>query len=229
MKTFNDIRNSLVVSFEGKIDELKNTNDDSVSQFKTPLLIDRYKNYIDNIDEITEIEIGAIVKYIIEKVKEACSRFPTQFFSHFKEPVALCLEKNKKAVEDVYTILDISLDDLAEYFQGKNPSDKEVQDQFIEFVNFTLGTRIPKIGVEEEAMSRYLNLLKSSTHDSSSVGEQQTSVDIACAYCYLKDIQIASGTAKLGGVYSYRASDKEYLQHKEFLTSIGLVTSGIAF
>ena len=120
-------------------------------------IIDNCRKNIDNIEEVTIIEIGAEVDDLIKKIQREFSCNPIEYYQDFEGFIAkniLGLKPNNTGEGNLVkscTILNINMNDLL-CFKGLNPFYDVVVDSFIKTINDNYGTNIPLSAIEEQIL-----------------------------------------------------------------------------
>ena len=176
------------------------------------MVIESSKIYIDNIDEVTIIEIGSVTNSLIEAIKKAYQYHLVEYWQNFekfmeKYIIGLTPDGKLKAgsffgQSQCYE-LGVGLKELSICFKGKNPMTAETGDLFRKLINTNYGTNIPLTGVEEAALKEY---------ESVAFGTDTDKKDQA--FICLKEIQRDAGALKNGGDYYILATNQNYQEAK---------------
>ncbi len=124
------------------------------------------QNQLDNLDEITIIEIGKCTNRIIEVIQQAYLKNMWQYtngsFEEFiHRHVTPIKDDGDISIRDRLARFEcerigIGLKDLL-FFKGKDPTKEETVNQFLQIINEDYGVNIPMVGVEKQAQNELLN------------------------------------------------------------------------
>lgn len=178
-------------------------------------LIAAYKaveSYLENIDEVVDIEIGSATNTLISNINAAHAK---ERYDYDKDPRAFLTDKvvdmdkngNRRFSSDVYGatecgILGIEPDELMIFFREPSAAN---DDEFRKSVNWRLGTNIPTLEELKEAEVAYEKAAEP--------------VEKARAFVTLKELQRNAGMLKRGGIYDILATNEAYQKAKEMCNS----------
>ncbi len=183
------------------------------------MIVEECQRNLENIGEVTTIEIGANTNAIIESVQKAYQLHTIDYWKNFEKFITdyvSGLSSEGKPVNGIYFSqsecleLGVSLNDLL-CFKGKNPMNEEVGDLFRQEVNVSYGTNIPMSSVEKQALQDY---------EAVAFGDDE--VAKAKAYMHLKEVQRDAGKLKNGGIYYTLANDLEYQKAQDLCSGRNL-------
>lgn len=174
------------------------------------------ENYIENIDEVTIMEIGAATRDLIEAIRSAYNIYLTEYYQNFERFMnehVMGLKADGSPKEGGLSYfgqipcwtLGININDLM-CFKGHNPMSVETADMFKKTVNANFGTHIPMAIEMQQAMDDYIN---------SSHMDNNVMVSSPKALVHLRELQRDAGTLKNGGSYHLLATDLEYQTAKQ--------------
>lgn len=213
MITFEQLKDNLKKAHMGII-KLENEKREKGYFDKTAsdMIIQKSQSYIENIEEVAAIEIGAETNSLIEAIQTAYQRNSTEYWQNFEKFIdeyVLGLTSEGKLKSGFYlgqnqclSLGITSVNDLL-CFKGRDPMKAETCDLFRQFVNNNYGTNIPMSGVEQQAKQDY-----------EAVASGKDEIAKAQAFIHLKEVQRDSGKLKNGGFYYILSSDKNYQDAK---------------
>ncbi len=171
------------------------------------MALQNYQNNLDNIDEVTTIEIGAATNSLIKGIQTAYSFHLPEYWRNFEEFVdkyvtGLTSDGNLKngsyfGKQQCYE-LGLSKSDLL-CFKGNNPMNTNPGDIFRQNINVNYGTNIPMSGIEQQALQEY----ESAVFSGDDVAKDQAMIKY-------KEIQRDAGSLKIGPEYHPLATDQNY-------------------
>lgn len=174
-------------------------------------LIQKCQSYIENIEEVTTIEIGVETNSLITAIQNAYKIHLFDYWHNFEKFIdeyvtGLTSNGNLKngtyfGQRQCYT-LGVGIKELM-CFKGHDPMSSETCDLFRQIVNANYGTNIPMSGVEQQALQ-----------DFESVAFKDDEMAEAQALIHLKEVQRDSGTLRNGGTYYILATDQNYQDAK---------------
>lgn len=171
-------------------------------------VISECQSYIDNIDEVAIIEIGADINDLIGCIQKAYKFHLNAYWDNFEKFISdyvIGVNPDGRAMafgSDLCYELGIDASDLL-CFKGCNPMSAEAGDLFKQSVNSKCGTNIPMSGVEEQALKEYETLAFSDDE-----------LEKSKAYVRLKEIQRDSGLLKNGSTYYILENNQAYQKAK---------------
>ena len=212
MRTFDDIQYMIETDkarlMERSRKELEAGGLQDYKEHANTMIIRDCQDYLDNIDEVTTIDIGATTNDLIRAIQTGYKLHQTYYWQNFKRfateyIVGLTPEGNfingpYLAQIECYK-LGIGVQELAAYFEGRNPFDDKTGDGFRNFVNTNLGTNIPMAGTVEKAREDW---------EAVAFGDDLDAKDRA--FCTLKEQQRDNGDLKNGGIYYLLATNQTY-------------------
>lgn len=223
MRTFDEIKeimkeNRLSI-MQRAMEDIKNNNLKDFEKTALNMTIQKCQSNIENIEEVTTIEIGAETNSLIKAIQTAYQLHLNKYWDNFENfmdgyIIGLTPEGKPKygtyfGQEQCYQ-LGISINELL-CFKGRNPMSSETEDLFRKIVNTNYGTNIPMSGVEQKALQDY---------DTVAFGHDE--IAKAQAFMHLKEIQRDSGKLKNGGLYYTLATNKDYQNAKAICTGRSL-------
>ena len=203
MKTFEELKEELASEIShvlGNVMYEMHMGNNSDSK-KTSLIMSaqNLQNYLDFIDEVTTIEIGAdtnaLIKFIESNKNEFIKNFDNAVIDFRSGPFGILMNK-----------LGLTSQDL-ECFRN-NILANGTADNFRQLINANFGTNIPLSGVLENLLENYNKALQSGND-----------LEIAQAFVNLREAQRDAGVLSNGGVFNLLAYDKEYQHAKELSAS----------
>lgn len=216
MRTFEEIKknelyrqNSLISRCSERLNEggLRDFEERAMT-----MVIDDSQSYIDNIDEVAKIKIGATTNSLIKAIQTAYKIHLNEYwqdFEGFVDEHVVGMTPDGKLKNGIYfgqsecLTLGIGVDDLS-CFKGCNPMSDEVCDVFRRSINDNYGTNIPMAGVEEAALQEY--------EEVAFTGDEEAKDN---AFTHLKEVQRDSGTLMNGGTYYLLATNQQYQEAKD--------------
>lgn len=214
MRTFKEVKEAMIKDRINTIShnerELENDNLMNYQKDELREKIKKCRTELDNIDEVTTIEIGAATNSLIEtiqRVSQICSfTGHLKDFDEFIKTYILGITSDGRRRGGVYLgldsclILGININDLSCFKEFDSVRDSRAGDRFREYVNTNCGTNIPMSGVLKKALDDY----------EEAVDGNYDEFVIAKALMHLKETQRDSGNLKLGEKYYILATDLEY-------------------
>lgn len=211
MRTYEEVKGNIIKN-ERRTIQYQNSrlNDAEASDFDKEIatsVIKECQLYIDNVDEVTIIDIGADVNSLVKAIQQYYGLHISEYygnFEYFMRSYIMGLASPEPrdgylalAGESECLDLGISFEDL-KIFEGKSPFDDEVVNAFIEHVNRNFNTEVPRIGVYEEARKRYNDVAFSE--------DERTRAEALIA---LREVQKNGGYLRTGGEYYIEAKDED--------------------
>lgn len=183
------------------------------------MVIQDCQSSIENIGEVTTIEIGAETNSLIKAIQTAYQFHLTDYWQNFERFVneyVTGLTPDGKLKNGSYFgqnqcfTLGVGINELI-CFKGRNPMDYETGDLFRQIINANYGTHIPMNGVEQKALRDY---------EAVAFGDDE--IAKAEAFMHLKEVQRDSGALKNGGTYYTLATNQSYQEAKTMCTGKSL-------
>ena len=216
MRTYDDVKKGLLLEKKSLMNRcIQALEKGGVKDFEVVALnsvIGDCQEYIDNIDEVTTIEIGGTTNSIISGIQSAYKLYLNDYWQNFEKfadeyIIGLTPEGNFKngsffAQSQCYQ-LGIGISELASCFKGKDPMSNEAADDLKKLVNYSYGTNIPMAGVEQQALQEYQSVAFSF---------DQAAKDKA--FVNLKEVQRDAGSLKNGGTFYLLATNQDYQEAK---------------
>lgn len=216
MRTFEEIKetekNTLMRLMQKSMQELEKGGLKDFEEQAAKQTIQESQRNIENIDELTTIEIGAVTNSLIKAIQTAYSFHSTDYWSDFERFIdkyvsGLTPEGNQKngpyfAQSECYE-LGVGINELL-CFKGKDPMSGETGDLFRQIINTNYGTNIPMSGIEQQALQ-----------DFNAVAFGDDEIAKAKAFVHLREVQRDSGKLRNGlGSYHLLATDQDYQDAK---------------
>jgi len=167
---------------------------------------------IENIDEVTAIEIGAETNSLINAIQAAYKIYLTEYWQDFEGFINNYVagvtpdgERKSGAFYGQFQCMElgVGVNDLL-CFKGRDPMHDEAGDLFRQVINANYGTNIPMSGIEQQALQNYRAV---------AFGDDEMAK--AQALMQLREIQRDSGTLRNGVIYYTLATDQSYQQAKD--------------
>lgn len=223
MKTFEEIKESMksnkIFIMQRAMQDLKNGGLRDFEEKAAKMTIQDCQSYIENIEEVATIEIGAETNSLIEAIQTAYKFHLTDYWQNFErfiDEYVLGLTPNGEPKNVAYfgksqcLKLGVGISDLL-CFKGRSPMSSEACDLFKQIVNGNYGTNIPMSGVEQQALQDY---------EAVAFGDDE--IAKAQAFIHLKEIQRDSGALRNGGTYYILAANQAYQDAKAMFTGRNL-------
>ena len=201
MKTFDELKAEELKNYTYHINRMNNEltqgglKDHEVETNKT--VIGNFQTYVDNIDEVVTIDIGAGVNGLIDDIQKQYKAHVSYYWASFEKFVDEYLSKNY-----YYNLLGMNINDLLG-FEGRDPMNDETCDFFRQFANSKCGTNIPMAGTLEQAEKEYAEAYMSG---------DETAIDET--YVHFAEVQRDSGKLKNGSDYNLLAVNQQYQEAK---------------
>lgn len=216
MKTFEEKKEGILQSKKALIhrcsQELKNKGLKDFEKKALNMVIRDSQIYLDNIDEVTTINIGATTNSVINSIQTAYKHHLVDYWQDFKSfadkyIVGMTEDGNFKrgsffAQHECYS-LGIGIKELATCFEGRDPMKAEAGNLFRQLINANYGTNIPMEGVEQQALNDY---------GAVAFGSDPVAKDKA--FVHLKEVQRDAGSLQNGGDYYLLVTNNEYQEAK---------------
>lgn len=214
MKTFEEIKSD-ITKFNMRLltEYQEKLNQPGISEFDQIVankVVTNAQRNLDNIDEVTTINIGSEVNGLIKQIQYAFSKDGSDYFNQFDK----FMEKwvlgeydkngNKKpgpAATGYVQSLGITSEDL-QCLKGSVPIKYDFGDVLRQRANTVIGTNIPMASVEEKAEHEL---------------EAATEENKAQAYVKWMEIQRDSGSLRNGNSYNVLATNQTYQEAKAML------------
>ena len=208
MRTFEEFKSSILRAKHNLMSrcqyEIKAGRLDDDEERVRRMVIRNRQLYIDNIDEVTTINIGATTNSLIRTIQKAYQQHSTDYLENFErfatEYIVGIIDNGEIKRQSQFVNssgncnkLGIGVDELATCFKGKSPMDNESGDFFRQLINLNYGTNIPMAGVQEQLLKDW----KTSVYYES--GSDQKTKDTA--FVKLREAQRESGLLQNGGDY----------------------------
>ena len=167
--------------------------------------------YVENIDEVTTISIGATTNSLINAIQKAYQFHLNDYwqdFDRFIDEYVTGLTPDGKPRNGAFfgqsqcLLLGVGPEELS-CFKGRNPMSNETGDLFRKLINNNYGTNIPMAGVVDQARSDW---------EAVAFGDDVEAKDRALMT--LKEAQRDAGILQNGGTYYLLATDKNYQDAK---------------
>lgn len=216
MRTFEEIKETekytCIRTMQKAMQELEKGGLKKFEEEANKQVIQNCQSKIENIDEVTTIEIGAVTNSLIESMQTAYSYHLTDYWSDFEKFIdkyVLGLTPDGKLKDGPYFAksqcydLGVGINELL-CFKGKDPMSGKTGDLFRQIINTNYGTNIPMSGIEEQALQDY-----------NAVAFGDDEIAKAKAFVHLREIQRDSGSLRNGlGNYHLLANDQAYQDAK---------------
>ena len=182
-------------------------------------IADEILKYLNNLDEMTIIEIGASTNSLIDAISRAYNDHLTDYhnnFERFMDDYIIGITEDGQLKSGAFyaqrecAVLGITTDDL-EAIKGVAPNSEEVADILRQDVNEKLGTSIPMANEMYEAEVEYQAALDS--------GDKELE---NAALVHLKEVQRDSGKLRNGGKFYLLANDQDYQAAKAQTSGMSL-------
>lgn len=170
-------------------------------------VIQECKAYLDNLDEVTTIEIGASTNEIIDAIKSAYQFDSVAYWQDFEKFISdyiVGLTPDGNLTRGLYLgycpchKLGVGVNELL-CLKDQSPIFYNFGDSFRKMINDHYGTNIPMAGIEQQALYDFESARLSDGSE----------YDIE-AFVRLKELQRDSGSLKIGGSYYILATDQMY-------------------
>lgn len=219
MKTFEERKEEIKANQERimqqAMEKIKNGNlNDWDEGVEKNIIIERQRN-IENIDEVTTIDIGAETNSLIEQIKTQYEMHLVDYYQDFERFINEYIfglnpdgKPKDRATSGKFLCMSLGVgaNELL-CFKGKNPMKGETGDLFKQTVNHIYGTNIPMSDIENQAHQAYKEAAYS--------GDE---LEKAQAFMHLREIQRDAGKLKNGGSYHLLAYDQLYQEAKAICT-----------
>lgn len=215
MRTFEELQEIIKANKISTLQRAKQALDKGDLEYfekqTTNKIIQNCQSNIENIEEVTTIEIGAETNSLIKAIQDAYKIHLEEYwqdFERFAEEYVTGLTPDGKRKDGAYfgqsqcLELGIGIDELS-CFKGHDPMKGETGDLFKQVINTNYGTNIPMNGVEQQALEDYRTV---------AFGDDKTTK--AQAFIHLREIQRDSGSLRNGVIYYTLATDKKYQEAK---------------
>lgn len=175
----------------------------------TKRTIKAVRSYLENIDEVTAIEIGAQTNSLIEEIRKEYLLNPDYYYQNFEGFIddIIGLTKDGKPKpgaghsQEPCLLLGVGINEL-QLFKGESPIGNKSADLFKQIINANYGTNIPTSSVEQQALQDYEAI------------PSRDEIPKAQAYVHLSEIRRDAGKLKNGGTYNLLANNKAYQEAK---------------
>lgn len=173
--------------------------------------IQECQSNIENIEEVTTIEIGATTNDLIDAIQKEYQANTGEYgelFERFINSRITGLTPDGKHKEGLYigqsACLELGINDQdLMCLKGQIPVEGKTEDIIRQLVNANYGTNIPLSGVVEQAQRDY-----------DSVKYREDEVAKAKALMHLKEVQRDAGILRNGGAYYTLTTDQTYQDAK---------------
>lgn len=223
MKTFDEIKSDLMDRYKMQLSDIqKNLDSVDISEdvkSNYARIADEILKYLDNLDEMTIIEIGASTNSLIDAISRAYNDHLTDYhnnFERFMDDYIIGITEDGQLKPGAFyaqrecSALGITTDDL-EAIKGVAPNSEEAADILRQDVNEKLGTSIPMANEMHEAEVEYQAALDS--------GDKELE---NAALVHLKEVQRDSGKLRNGGKFYLLANDQQYQAAKAQTSGMSL-------
>lgn len=211
MKTFEEIQAQIELNhkilLQNAMETLQDERITKVEKKTAELMVHECQSVLNNLEEVTRIEIGAATNELIDAVKKMYQIYPFSYgsrFDDFLEKYVTGMNNEGKFVAQNCSgqmqcvKLGLMNSDL-NCFKDYHPMKPEFGNVFRQMINQKFGTTIPMAGTVEKALQDYESVMF--TDDSFAKDN---------ALIYLKELQRDSGHLKNGYSYLLLQNDKEY-------------------
>ena len=221
MRTFEEIQERMIASrnsiMQRAMQDLEKGGLKDWEERAAYITIQECQSNIENIGEVTTIEIGAETNSLIKAIQTAYRFHLTDYWQNFERFIDNYVsgltpdgERRNGAYfgQSQCLELGVGINELL-CFKGRDPMNSETGDLFRQIVNANCGTNIPMSGVEQQALQEY---------ESVAFGDDE--IAKAQALIHLKEVQRDSGTLRNGGTYYTLATDQNYQDAKAICTGL---------
>ncbi|MFI3307487.1 MAG: hypothetical protein R3Y21_02865 [Mycoplasmatota bacterium] len=187
---------------KAKIAVLRHLNSVLLKENLTDNLRDYVNTLIDNIDEVTEGNIGLEINDLIKKIQIAYDKSGYKLGA--KHLFDACCKYNGNSIFNWIDVNDLLC------FENRSPYDKEAINEFIINQNLKYGTNIPLVGELEEARENYFELFSLVSSDEYKQAE---------AYIEYEEKNKNSGNLANGNHYGNKilSLDENYIKSKNLV------------
>ena len=223
MRTYEEVKTGILNSKYSLMSRCQDAIDGGLNEFDERInrrVIQACQTYIENIDEVTTINIGATTNSLIRTIQKAYHHHLTDYWENFEKfasenivgTIENGIERRARFNSTGECLkLGIGVGELSSCFKGKDPMNPETGDLFRNLINSNYGTNIPMAGVQKQALKDY---------EAVSFGTDQHAKDKA--FVTLKEAQRDAGSLQNGGDYYLLATNQEYQAAKARLSGRNL-------
>ena len=211
MKTFDEVKAFVKAAqsttMESAIEKLKNDDLKDFEERAYNSVVQNCQKNIENIEEVTTIEIGATTNSLIRSIQKAYQFHLEDYYQNFEgfiDDYVVGIAPDGSLKNGAYFgqaqcfELGIGVNELL-CFKGRNPMLDETGDLFRQTINANYGTNIPMASDAKQALQKY---------EAVAFGDDEEAKDQV--FIHLKEVQRDSGILRNGGEYYILANDQAY-------------------
>lgn len=202
MRTFEEVKSLVKEQILMNISayEVKCQKFGEIGQVAFEAIIQDTKNNLDNLDEVTTIEIGSGVNYLIKRIQRAYGKDQAAYHNNFESFMKEFIFDSVFVPESIF-MLGITMEDL-QCLKDTLPTERSFGDKLRQRVNDVMKTTIPMAMEEEEAIKEF---------------ENATDENKDQAFVKMRETQRDSGSLKLFehlSILNTLANDQAYQEAK---------------